>query len=174
MVSGKVVSGGEDGGLLVVDNRLDEWSGHLVDNWGVDSHWGVDWNLLDDLSDGDLRHDLGDLWGDLSVSSDWGKDLLLGHEWLEITGLGSSDSDGWSSNGNLGWSGNNGSGLDDGSVGGGDGGWSGGNSDGWLVMSDDGWLMVSDKSWGSKSWDGWPDLNITQRYKTFCSLHSWD
>jgi hypothetical protein len=59
------------------------WDGSvLLDNW----------NIMNNPADTDLWLDLSQLWGDLSVGADWSKDPLLGHEWLEITSLGSTDS----------------------------------------------------------------------------------
>lgn len=71
------------------DNR----AGHLDMDRG--SQDGLsNWDIVDDLPDGHFWDNLSDLRSDLSVSSDWGQNLLFGHQWFEISSLGcSEDSD---------------------------------------------------------------------------------
>jgi len=75
------------GGETVMNN----WLSNLDMNWSLNSNWSSDSDIMDDLSDGDFWLNLGDLWNDLSVSSDWGQNLLLGYKGSEITGLGGSN-----------------------------------------------------------------------------------
>lgn len=154
-MSSNEVGVSKDGWLMVNNGPhgwgSNHWVGDLVDDWGVDGNWGLDWDIMDDLSDGDFWLDLGDLWGDLGVGSDWGQNLLLGHQWLEVSGLGGSDSDdGWLGSGNDGRSGFNDFGVSSHNWGSSSNWGLSNNGGGW--SNGDGW-----EGWGSQGWDGWLD-----------------
>lgn len=50
----------------------------LVDNLALNGEWDWNWDIDGDLVDLEFGLDAGHLGGDLGVSADWGKDLLLG------------------------------------------------------------------------------------------------
>jgi hypothetical protein len=145
-----------------VDGRL----GPLVDDWGVNSNDLLNGDVMNDLADGDLWNDLGDLWGDVSVSSYWSKNLLFGDKGFEVSSQGWSDSDrssmdNWSSlMENLSWGSMDNSGLD----------WSSnaslndfsvGNNGSWGSDVDrgvhKGLNLLRSKDWVSNVWNGWLD-----------------
>jgi hypothetical protein len=80
-----------------------DWIMDGIGHWSLNSNGLSNWDIMDDLSDRDFWLDLGNLWGDLCVGSDWGQDLLLGHKWSEVTSLGGSESDNWLCDLNWGW-----------------------------------------------------------------------
>lgn len=166
----EMVSGGDDVGVC------DDWLVDRVVDWSLDGDWGVDSHIMNDLSDRDLWLNLGDLWNNLGMGSDWGQDIFLGHKWSKITSLRCSNQSGGGSddmllNGNGCWSccdWDGGTGFDNFSVsddsswswGGGDWSWSGGDD---LLLNGD-WCsdnVLLDgnglKGWSSKVWDGWFD-----------------
>jgi len=66
---------------------VDGWSSDTDLDWSMDRNWSGDIDIVNNLSNMNLWLDLGDLWSDLSMSSDWGKNLFLGHKGSEISGL---------------------------------------------------------------------------------------
>jgi len=126
----------------------------LVDHWGVDSNHLLNGNVMNDLADGDLWDDLGDLWGDVSVSSYWSKNLLFGDKGFKVSSQGWSDSDSWSSMDNWSsmdhWSRGSNASLDDFSVG-----------NNWGSDMDrgvhNGLNLLRSKDWVSDVWNSWLD-----------------
>jgi hypothetical protein len=81
---------------------VDEGSGSGVGQSGLLNILGVGvgnglgyGNFLDDPADRHLGLDLGELRSDLGVGSDWGKDLLLGDQLVEMRSLGTVDNGCW-------------------------------------------------------------------------------
>jgi hypothetical protein len=157
-----VVEGG-DWGVLNKVVGVDDGLSKLVDDWGLDSNDLLDRDVMDDLADGHFWDDLGDLWGDVSVSSYWSKNLLFGDKGLKVSSQGrSGNSDSWSSMhnwssvvDNLGWGSN--TGLDDFSVGNSNSDWGWSSSDDGLVVdwsAHNGMNIVGGKDWMSNVWDG--------------------
>jgi hypothetical protein len=142
------------------------WGSNTDLNWSLNGDWSGDIDIVNNLSNMNFWLDLSDLWSDLSMSSDWCKDLFLGHKGSKISSLSSSEvgdsrcGDGVVGYGD-GWC-NCGSGFNDGGV---------IDSNGWsgldvLDMLDmlNGWgrddvLLNGNclKGWSLKVWDGWFD-----------------
>jgi hypothetical protein len=154
----------ESGMMSSNDLGVNGWGSDPSVDWSVNCNWGGDINVVNNLSNMDLRLDLSDLWSDLSVSSDWGKNLFLGHKGSEISGLSGTESDGLVRHSD--WS-NGGSSLNNGGIPDGNGlNWSNGldllNSD---LLVNWGRHDVLDvlldgnglKGWSLKVWDGWLD-----------------
>jgi hypothetical protein len=148
---------------------VDDWLGNLVDDWSVDSDHLLDRDVVDDLADCHFWDDLGDLWGDVSVSSYWSKNLLFGDKGLKVSSQGRSDSmdnwssmdnwgrssmdncGGWGSMNNWGWGSN--TSLNNFSVGN-NGGWSSDLMDGGVHNGVD---LLRNKLWVNNVWDCWLD-----------------